>query len=63
MLCCLLHSLLHAGHTDAPAPAQSNESLADILKRRYALGEITQLQFEQMKRALGLSEAIADQRQ
>jgi len=35
--------------------ASQNESPLDILKRRYALGEITQAQFEEMKRVLGLA--------
>jgi putative membrane protein len=34
--------------------APPNEAPLDILKRRYAKGEITKEQFEQMKRDLGL---------
>ncbi len=37
--------------------AQQGESLLEILKRRYALGEITREQFEELKRTLGVSEA------
>ena len=55
MMCMLMHALHgdHDGHQ--PTAANSNESLLEILKRRYALGEISDAQFEQMKRALGLS--------
>ncbi len=37
--------------------APQGESLLDILKRRYALGEITREQFEELKRTLGVSDA------
>jgi uncharacterized membrane protein len=40
-----------AGRSVAPWPGESN---LDILQRRYSQGEITQDQFEQMKRDLGL---------
>ena len=51
----LMHAL-HGNHDEhAPSASHTNESLLDILKRRYALGEISDAQFEQMKRALGLS--------
>jgi len=51
----MMHTMDHSAH-NAPASAQS-ESLLDILKRRYALGEITREQFEEMKRVLGVSDA------
>lgn len=55
MMCMLMHAL-HGNHAEHPAPpSHSNESLLDILKRRYALGEISDAQFEQMKRTLGLT--------
>ncbi len=38
-------------HSNAP----QNESPLEILKRRYALGEITHEQFEEMKRVLGIA--------
>lgn len=41
-----------AGQPGTNAP--TNESLLDILKRRYAKGEITKEQFEEMKRDLSL---------
>ncbi len=37
--------------------APQGESLLDILKRRYALGEITREQFEELKQTLGVSDA------
>jgi len=51
--------MMHGDHDSHNAPDQTapaaNESLLEILKRRYALGEITQAQFEQMQRVLGLT--------
>ncbi len=37
-----------------PNMSGQGESMLDILKRRYALGEITREQFEEMKHDLGL---------
>ena len=55
MLCMLMHAL-HGNHGEHQATAtNANESLLEILKRRYALGEISDAQFEQMKRSLGVS--------
>lgn len=58
---CMMHGMNHSQHdaqaTTANAPAQ-NESLLDILKRRYALGEINLEQFEEMKRVLGLTQDL-----
>ncbi len=53
MLCMLMHAL-HGNHDEHQPASNSNESLLDVLKRRYALGEISDAQFEQMKRTLGL---------
>ncbi len=39
-------------HTEAPRPPSGPESPQDILKRRYASGELTRDQFEQMRRDL-----------
>jgi DNA-binding GntR family transcriptional regulator len=36
-----------------------SESLLDVLRRRYALGEITQAQLDEMRQVLGLSEGKA----
>ncbi len=51
--------MMHGNHDSHNAPNQTahaaNESLLEILKRRFALGEINEAQFEQMKRVLGLS--------
>ncbi len=60
MWCMLMHGMDHSEH-NAPMAAASpqNEPLLDILRRRHALGEITQDQFEEMKRVLGLSESAA----
>jgi len=38
---------------DKYLPFNQNESPIDILKKRYAKGEITKDQFEQMKKELG----------
>ncbi len=55
----MMHAMDHSGH-DAhatPAAAGQGESLLDALKRRYALGEITREQFEEMKHTLVVSDA------
>ncbi len=53
---CMMHGMDHSGHNTqtSATSAPQNESLLDILKRRYALGEITREQFEEMKRVLGV---------
>jgi len=58
----MMHEMTHGDHEMQPSPASApqNESLLDILKRRYALGELTQSQFEQMRRTLGLSNGSAE---
>lgn len=58
MLCMLMHALHGNRDGHQPTTTNSNESLLDILKRRYALGEISDAQFEQMKRTLGLSASV-----
>ncbi len=56
---CMLHGMEHSGHNQvAQTDLPRNESLLDILKRRYAQGEITREQFEEMKRVLGVSDGI-----
>ncbi len=42
-----------------PDMVGQRESLLDVLNRRYALGEITREQYQQMKQTLGVSEANA----
>jgi len=58
-MCLMVHLGGHQEHTTQQAPAQSartaNDELLGILKRRYALGEITREQLEEMQRVLGLS--------
>jgi putative membrane protein len=48
----LVQSLVRGTRTGAPSDPDG--SPLEILKRRYAKGEITKEQFEQMKRDLGL---------
>ncbi len=57
MMCMMMHAMDHSAHNTPATPANvpPNESPLDILKRRYALGEITREQFEEMKRVLGFS--------
>ncbi len=62
MMCMAMHAMDHQGdlgHSEHGAPAATSgmtqgESLLDILKRRYALGEINREQFEEMRRVLNL---------
>lgn len=55
----VMHAMDHSSHCDhaAATAAEQGESLLDILKRRYALGEITREQFEEVKTTLGVSDA------
>jgi hypothetical protein len=55
----MMNSMCHSGHGARATPlcTQQDESLLEILKRRYALGEITREQFEELKRTLGVSDA------
>ncbi len=52
-----MHAMDHSVHDAHATPtwAGQGESLLDLLKRCYALGEITREQFEEMKRTLGVS--------
>ena len=52
-----MHAMKHQDHAAQSASAHSvrEESLLDIIKRRYASGEITREQFEQLKRDLGIA--------
>jgi hypothetical protein len=52
------HAADHGAAT-ASAGAVPPESLLGVLRRRYALGEISGDQFEEMKAALGLSDEKA----
>ena len=55
-MCCTMHMMNHSTHTAQPTQtsAMQSESLLDILKRRYALGEINREQLEEMQRVLGV---------
>ena len=62
-MCLMIHLGGHQDHTTRHAPAQSagsptSDDLLGILKRRYALGEITLEKFEEMQRVLGLSAEV-----
>jgi len=57
-VCCMMmgHQMDHDSQThDSAPPRQQTETLLDVLRRRYALGEISRDQFQEMKRVLGLS--------
>ena len=59
-MCLMIHLPRHQDHaakhvSTQPAGAVSNDELLGILKRRYALGEITEEQLAEMQRVLGLS--------
>jgi len=60
MCCTMSHEMDHGGEMERPAgDGGQSESLLDVLRRRYALGEITQNQLEAMKATLGLSDGKA----
>ncbi len=52
----LIWVLARGGSRQAPASTATGETALDILKARYARGEITQEQFEQLKRDIGASD-------
>ncbi len=60
-MCCMMgHEMSHGAETErAAGEAGQREPLLTVLQRRYALGEITQDQLEEMKAVLGLSDARA----
>jgi uncharacterized membrane protein len=60
-MCCMMsHGMNHGGEMEKSADEGGQpEPLLDVLQRRYALGEITQHQLEEMKEVLGLSAATA----
>jgi uncharacterized membrane protein len=58
MMCMMGHAMDHSAHANPPVQAGSQpEPLLEILRRRYALGEIDQDQFAEMKRVLGVEES------
>ncbi len=57
MMCMMMHAMDHDmdhGNHDMQMPMVQKESPLEILRRRYASGEIDRAQFEEMKRVLGL---------
>jgi hypothetical protein len=50
----MMHAMNHADH----GAAFPGETPIEILRRRYALGQIDAAQFEEMKRVLGSSETL-----
>ncbi len=65
LMCMMMHVMDGLGH-DAqamPATASPGKSDLDILNRCYALGEITQEQFNEMKQALGVPDASSANQQ
>lgn len=59
MCCMMMHAMDHSGH----AQATRGDAPLDILQRRFALGEISPEQFEEMKGVLGLATSSASQGQ
>jgi len=57
MCCVMMHAMDHStGDTEhGHSHAATGEPLLEILNRRYALGEITREQLQEMKTVLGLS--------
>jgi len=51
MICCMNHGMNHA--SDSEQVHAHTESALEILKRRYALGEINKKEFENMKKEVG----------
>jgi uncharacterized membrane protein len=50
----MTHAMDHSGHDPhaTPAAAGQGESLLDVLKRRYARGEMTREEYDQVRRDL-----------
>ena len=58
-MCCMMGHGMDHGAATASAGAAPPESLLEVLRRRYALGEISGDQFVEMKATLGLSDEKA----
>jgi len=60
-MCCMMsHGMNHGGEMEGSAgEGGPREPLLAVLQRRYALGEITRDQLEEMKTVLGLSDGKA----
>ena len=61
-MCCMTgHEMGHGEHREGSAKGIDRaDSLLDLLRRRYAQGEISRDQFQEMKRVLGLSASEAE---
>jgi uncharacterized membrane protein len=61
MCCMMMHAMDHSMHGEHEAQGASSrdETLLQILKRRFALGEITQEQYEAMRSVLGIRETAS----
>lgn len=55
-MCCMMSHAADHGAAAASAGGAPSESLLGVLRRRYALGEISQGQLEEMKATLGLTD-------
>jgi len=56
---CMMHEMEHSEHTDQKAH-DPQPSATEILKRRYAQGEITTEQFKEMLQVLNTTAATTD---
>jgi uncharacterized membrane protein len=61
MCCMMMHAMDHSmhGEHETPGASSQDETLLQILKRRLALGEITQEQYEAMQGVLGIGKAAS----
>ena len=57
MMCMMPHMM--SEHQDMHTRTAQEPSPLDILKKRYALGEITREQFEEMVRVLNSADAVS----
>lgn len=57
-MCCMMgHGMDHGGETQRSAvEGGQRDSLLDVLRRRYAAGEISRDQLEEMQSVLGLTD-------
>lgn len=61
MCCMMLHAMDHSNHAEAiPASGLQGQLPLDILRRRFALGEISREELEEMKQVLGLNSEEAE---
>lgn len=61
MCCMMMHAVDHTMHSDTGTQGASSqdETLLQILKRRFAMGKITQEQYQAMQSILGLGRAAS----